>query len=434
MLVGSGGREDAVSRRIVGSGATLISVMKHENPSISRLSSKAFIMDELDYKNIVKIAIEQSVDLVFVGPDPVLDTPLVDTLVEKGVKVASPSRAASKIETSKFFMRDLLHKYNIQGNVRYQLIEDYTSLERFIGENEGEFVVKPLGLTGGKGVKVMGEHLAGKKEALEYAGGIIKKDGSVLLEEKLYGEEFSLQVFTDGRSLSPMPIAQDYKRLLEGDAGPNTGGMGSISDADHSLPFISTSTKEKALDILNSVVTAMRNSGNEFRGIMYGQFMDTVSGPRVIEINARFADPESMNVLTILDDNFADILFSIADGTLKSTTNFIHKSTVVKYIVPKGYGISPEPGSLEIEWNDVPSDLFLYYSSVFGSLSKVEMTSSRALAMTGVADTIPEASDLVESNLHRVRGSYYVRHDIGTDAFIRRKVEKVRSLLSAHRS
>ncbi|MCW6169528.1 MAG: phosphoribosylamine--glycine ligase [Thermoplasmatales archaeon] len=434
MLIGGGGREDAIARKIVEAGSTLISVMKHKNPSIHRLSSETHVMDELDYLSIVDLAKRSNIDLVFVGPDPVLETPLVDTLESKGIKVASPSQSAARLETSKFFMRELLKENNISGNVNYKLIGSDEELLKFFEDNDGEFAVKPLGLTGGKGVKVMGEHLPGKEEAIGYAREILKRESSVLLEEKLYGEEFSLQAFTDGKYVLPMPLAQDYKRAFEGDTGPNTGGMGSISDANHLLPFISGSSRDKALEILKGVVSAMRKANNTFKGVIYGQFMETSQGPKVVEINARFADPESMNVLTIFDGNFTDVLFSIADGTLGNRAKFLKKSTVVKYIVPRGYGTSPQPGNLEIDWKTDLKNPLLYYSSVSGTMDKVEMTSSRALALAAIGDSIPDASDIVEKNLHRIRGEYYVRHDIGTEDLIQRKIENIRKLSSAHRS
>lgn len=433
MLIGGGGREDAIARKIVEAGSTLVSVMKHKNPSIYRLSAETHIMDELDYSSIVALARKSNIDLVFVGPDPVLNTPLVDVLENTGIKVASPSQSAAQLETSKFFMRELLKNNNIPGNLNYQLIDSDEALLKFFEDNDGEFAVKPLGLTGGKGVKVMGEHLSGKNEAIAYAREILKRESSVLIEEKLYGEEFSLQAFTDGKYVLPMPLAQDYKRAFEGDVGPNTGGMGSISDFDHLLPFIKGSSRDSALEILKSIISAMRKSNNTFKGVIYGQFMETPDGPRVIEINARFADPESMNVLTIFDGNFTDVLFSIADGNLRDQAKFFKKSTVVKYIVPKGYGVSPQPGSLDIEWDPSLGNPLLYYSSVSGTMDKVEMTSSRALAITAIGDSIPEASEIVEKNLHRIRGEYYVRHDIGTKDLIQRKIENIRKLSSAHK-
>ena len=235
------------------------------------------------------------------------------------------------------------------------------------------------------------------------------------------GEEFSLQVFTDGTHVAPMPIVQDFKRAYENDTGPNTGGMGSISGPD-GLPFIRKSTVEKALDILVKIVNALRNDGRPFTGILYGQFMETVNGPVVIEINSRFADPESMNVLSLMKTDICDIFFGIADQKLNRDAEFEKKATVLKYVVPRGYGTKPEGGMLTVERKLLPDNLRLYYAAVSGTLERVEMSTSRSLAMVGIADTIPEASDVVEDNLHIIKGNYFVRHDIGSRDMIEKKM------------
>ncbi|MGC8608651.1 MAG: phosphoribosylamine--glycine ligase, partial [Thermoplasmata archaeon] len=246
LLVGSGGREDAIARSIVNSNGILYSVMAHKNPSISRMSREFLICSEIDYKRIIDYCISTNIDIVFVGPDPVLETPLVDELLKRGITVASPTREAARIETSKAFMRDLLSKYNVNGNIEYHKFYSRDDVEKFMNSFGGDVAVKPIGLTGGKGVKVMGEQLKDRGEAIQYADHLIQSDGMVLIEEKIEGEEFSLQAFTDGKDLAFMPIVQDYKKAYEGDKGPNTGGMGSISDKNFSLPFLSSKAKDSA--------------------------------------------------------------------------------------------------------------------------------------------------------------------------------------------
>ncbi len=421
MLVGGGGREDAVARRIKDSGSELYAVLKNRNPSIISMSKDHLICDELEYRKIVEYAISSNIDLAFIGPDPVLDTPLAGELEQRGILVASPSRNAARIETSKAYMRELLGRHNIKGNIFSRLFTNRDDLSEFLSTNHGEYAIKPIGLTGGKGVKVMGEHLRGYSESYEYASQILEKDGQVLLEERLKGEEFSLQVFTDGRKILPTPLAQDFKRAYENDTGPNTGGMGSITDSDWLLPFVSGSSREKAVNILQSIVSAMATDGDEFKGIMYGQFMETADGPRVIEVNARFADPESLNILSLFKGDFTELLYSIAQGSLKSNISFEKKATVLKYIVPVGYGTKPEPGILEINRNKLDKGSKLYYAAVSGSLERVEMSTSRSLALVGIADTIEEASEKVEKNLSNIKGNYYVRHDIGSREMMQKK-------------
>ena len=426
LLVGSGGREDAVARELVKSGASVYSAVKNRNPSIISLSQEHIVCDETDFRRIHEFAMEKKVDLAFIGPDPVLETELVEKLMSSGIPVASPDRKAAMIETSKEFMRDLMARYSIPGNIPSSIFRSSGDLENFLLKNEKEYAIKPIGLTGGKGVKVMGDQIRTVEEAVDYGSTIIGRDGKVLLEERAAGEEFSLQVFTDGTHVKPMPVVQDFKRAHENDTGPNTGGMGSISGPE-GLPFIRKKSVEKALDIIMSIVDALRKEGSPFRGVLYGQFMETAEGPVVIEINSRFADPESMNVLSLIESNICDIFYGIAQGNLDMKVEFEKKATVLKYIVPRGYGTKPEPGVLTVERKSLPGNMRLYYAAVSGTLERVEMSTSRSLALVGIADSIPEASDIVEENLHLVKGNYYVRHDIGSREMMNRKMSGKRT-------
>ena len=423
LLVGSGGREDAVARELVKGGASLYSAIKNRNPSIISLSREHIVCDETDFTKIHKFAIEHGVELAFIGPDPVLETELAEKLMSSDIAVASPDRKAARIETSKEFMRDLMTRYSIPGNIPSRVFRSSDEMKNFLIKNGKEYAVKPIGLTGGKGVKVMGDQIRNLEEAVEYGSSIIARDGRVLLEERVMGEEFSLQVFTDGTHVKPMPVVQDFKRAYENDTGPNTGGMGSISGPD-GLPFIRKTSVEKALTIITMIIDALRKDGSAFKGVLYGQFMDTENGPVVIEINSRFADPESMNVLSLIRSNLCDIFHGIAQGNLHKNVEFEKKATVLKYIVPRGYGTKPEPGVLSVEGKSLPSNLRLYYAAVSGTLERVEMSTSRSLAMVGIADTIPEASDIVEENLHLVKGNFYVRHDIGSREMMERKTSR----------
>ncbi|MDS0256391.1 phosphoribosylamine--glycine ligase [Thermoplasmatales archaeon AK] len=427
LLVGGGGREDAVARRIVGSGGILFSCLKNRNPSIIRLSRKFLNVDELNHEAIVKFAIENRVDIAFIGPDPVLETPLAEELLAKGVRVASPDRRAAIIETSKEFLRGFMARNRIPGDVENWVFRDEPGLDSFFRDLDFDVAVKPIGLTGGKGVRVMGVQLKGKEEALDYARSVIRKDGVVLIEKRLVGEEFSLQAFTDGINLVPMPLAQDYKRALEGDLGPNTGGMGSITDRDHLLPFVNQRMRDRAVDILKMIVNGLRKEGRTFRGILYGQFMTDGNEPRVVEINARFADPEGINVMSLYEGDFMETLYGISDGNLKSNFSFRGKATVLKYIVPQGYGISPRPSVLRIDEMKESESFRYYYAQVSGTVDEVVQSTSRSLALVGIADSIPEASDIVEGNLGKIRGEFYVRHDIGSREMLKIKMDRLRA-------
>ena len=420
LLVGSGGREDAIARKIRETD-TLYSVIMNDNPSIIKLS-RDVIDYSTDSQKIVDFARKNKIDIAFIGPDGVLETDLVDRLSENHIPVASPTQKAAKIETSKEYMRSLMKKYRIRGDIENTVITNSEYLKEFFHENEGEYAVKPIGLTGGKGVKVMGLQLNGTAEAMAYASEILERDGKVLLEKRETGEEFSIQAFTDGTHIAFMPVVQDYKRLYEDDLGPNTGGMGSISDKNFTLPFITIDSVNDARNILRKIVNSMKEDGNTFKGVMYGQFMDTSHGVKVIEVNARFADPESINVLTLFKSNLVDVFLDIYSGTLKENLKFLDKATVLKYMVPPGYGIKPVESELTIK-DGIESDNFkLYYSSVSGTLNRVKTSTSRALALIGIGDSIYEASDIVEDKLKYISGDYYIRHDIGTEQMLTRKI------------
>ena len=229
----------------------------------------------------------------------------------------------------------------------------------FIEGYDGDLVVKPIGLTGGKGVRIMGEQVD-RAGAIAYARSL---NGDVVLEERLLGEEFTLQAFVDGNHLVPMPLVQDHKRAFEGDIGPNTGGMGSYSMPDHMLPFVQELDYQKALAIMQSVVATMERAGSPYKGILYGQFMNTAQGPKVIEFNARFGDPEAMNVLSLLSSDLSEIVCRIAKGRLhrrtlpsnhwqRSANTLSRKDTRIPRmpVIPSRFRRIPRPFSIMPMW------------------------------------------------------------------------------------
>ena len=319
LVVGGGGREHAIASALAASGSTIYSAMRNHNPGIARLAKEVKLVKETDVPAVVEFALARSVEMAVIGPEAPLEVGLVDALQAKGVKCVGPTKAAARLEISKSFTRELMRKHQVPGNIDFAVFDDLQGARRYVLDNDQEMVVKPVGLTGGKGVKVMGEHLLNKEDTIRYLEEIFEHHiggGGVVLEEKLVGEEFTLQAFCDGRNVIPMPLVQDHKRAYEGDVGPNTGGMGAYSQEDHLLPFVTARERDAALDIMRRTVAAMRAEGSEYRGILYGQFMNTRDGPRIIEFNARFGDPEAMNVLSIISSSFTDVCTGIADGNL----------------------------------------------------------------------------------------------------------------------
>ena len=428
-IVGGGGREDALTRKIFENGAELISIMPNENPSIKSISSETLIAQTSETEKIIDFIKDKNPDLVYVSPDGYLETNLVDKLLLTNIKIASPSSAAFKIESSKIFMRQLMKRYGIPGNLKFEVLNSEYDIQKLLSNTSKEYAIKPSGLTGGKGVKVTNHHFSNRREAIAYASEILQRDQRILIEEAVEGEEFSMQLFTDGSSVLFAPLAQDYKRLREGDQGPNTGGMGSITDKDMRLPFISSFTYEKAKEISRKFVNSLFNDGQIFKGVMYVQFMQTKEGPKVIEINGRLGDPEGMNILTLMEGDVVDLLFRIADADLKGAkVNFRKNATVLKYLVPPGYGVNPMPGNLRVNTHGLPEHIKIYYSGVTGDINNVNFTNSRGMAILAEGDTIEGASADVEMNLWRITGQYEMRHDIGKSETLKKKIEASKAL------
>lgn len=436
LTIGGGGRECAAVDAFHRAGSDIYAVMKNANPGIICRAEEYLLADEKDIATICKFAKENMIELAFVGPEAPLEAGIVDALEREGVPCASPTKAAARIETSKSFMRELVRKHKVDGNLEYAAFDNPADTEAYLKKVDHQIVVKPIGLTGGKGVKVEGEHLHTLKDIMDYVGEIFDQNiggSGVIIEEKAVGEEFTQMAFCDGKTVAPMPLVQDHKRAYEGDVGPNTGGMGSYSDADHLLPFIGNGDREKSLAIMRQIVSAMSEEGCPYRGVMYGQFMLTKNGPKIIEINARFGDPEAMNVLPILEDNFEKICWDMANGTLSESVRFAKKATVCKYVVPRGYGTKPESGSeISIDMEAVKrSGAEAFYANVEMVNDKIITGTSRAVGIVGIDKTLEEADRNCETALTFVKSdAVYVRHDIGTRDLVQRRVDHMREILA----
>lgn len=434
LTVGGGGREHAAVEALYRSGGEIYSVMKNANPGIINRAEGYLLCDEKDVKRICEYAKENGVGLAFIGPEAPLEVGIVDALENEGILCASPTKAAARIETSKSFMRGLVDKYHIKGNLAYASFDNAKDAEEYVKNVDHEIVVKPIGLTGGKGVKVQGEHLNSFQDIMDYINEIFDMNiggAGVIIEEKAVGEEFTQMVFCDGKNITPMPLVQDHKRAYEGDVGPNTGGMGSYTDAGHLLPFITESERKEALDIIQDIVDAMAEEGCPYRGPMYGQFMLTVNGPKIIEINARFGDPEAMNVLTLLKSDFVDVCYRMATGTLADNVEFYDDATVCKYVVPEGYGVKSVSGKeISVDIDSIERcGARAYFANVDQKDGKLLTGTSRSIGIVGVAQTMEEAESNCENALRYVKCDHItVRHDIGTRALVQRRVDHMKQL------
>lgn len=429
LLIGNGAREHAIGETLKRFGARVYTYGKARNPGLAELSEGYEVGDLKDFNAMREFARKVAPDFAVVGPDDPIADGTADMLLELEIHSVAPLQTVARLESSKSFTRDLLAKYEIAGNPRFKVFYDDAGMEDWLKDLGDDFVVKADGLMGGKGVKVSGDHLSGHEEALAYARECLESGGRVVIEEKFVGQEFSLMSFCDGTNTAEMPAVQDHKRAYEGDKGPNTGGMGSYSDANGSLPFLRPSDLDEAADITRRVAKALfEETGAQFKGIMYGGFIATAKGVRLIEYNARFGDPEALNVLPILNTNFIHVCEAIIAGDLNNLpVEFDKKATVCKYIVPKGYPENPVKAE-KIEIGAIPEGIKMYYASVDQTSEGLIMSSSRAIGLVGIADTIADAEKAVQSSCDAISGPVFYRRDIGTGELIEQRVSMMREL------
>ena len=432
LVIGSGAREHIIAKKLKEAGAVVFSILTNKNPGLINLSERTlFVNNYLTFKSkVIDFSLKNNIECVVIGPEDPLAQGYADAFYSKGIPVVGPTKSLARIETSKGYTRDLLDKYQIDASPKYKRFKSLEGVEDYIGYLSNEYVIKFDGLMGGKGVKVSGEHLNDIEAALDYCKQIISNNGTFVVEEKLIGEEFSLMSFSDGKNSAHMPAIQDHKRAFEGDVGPNTGGMGCYSDANHSLPFLKDNEVEEAKIINEKVSSALlQSTGEKYKGILYGGFMVTGNGVKLIEYNARFGDPEAMNLLTLLDDDFASICYSIANGSINEI-NFLKEASVCKYIVPKGYGNNPAKDATLVVDEFFSNDSDLYYAAVnLGEDGSITTTSSRSAAVVATGESISKAEQKCERGLSFIKGDkLFIRHDIAKPSLIKKRIDNMESI------
>ena len=431
MVLGSGAREHAITKTLFNSKheKKLFCIGSGHNPGIFKLCQDYIVGDFNDADFVVNYAKEHNVKIVIIGPENPLEAGIADALLLSGVDVIGPRKELAMIESSKTFTRDLQKEFNIPGAPKYRPFSSMLGVEDYFSELGNDFVIKYDGLAGGKGVKVFGEHIHSKADGLSFCEDIVLGGGSFLIEEKFIGEEFSLMSFCDGKNIKHMPIVQDHKRAFDGDVGPNTGGMGTYTDSNHSLPFLKDSDIQAAKNINTLTLKALKSkTGLDYKGILYGGFMAGNGGVKLIEYNARFGDPEAMNVLSLLKTDLIDICESIISGNLdKCNIEFYKKATVCKYAVPNGYPEDPIKNE-EISIDNVSDADCIYFASVDLKRDVLIETGSRTLAIVHVANSIYEAEQYVEKNISNIKGPLFHRSDIGTKDVIDKKTIRMDKL------
>jgi phosphoribosylamine--glycine ligase (EC 6.3.4.13) len=419
LLIGGGGREHAIAHALAAdSRCELYACAGNRNPGITTLATDFRSIPETSVDAIVEYATTEPVnaDLAIVGPESALEAGIVDALDAVGVYTFGPTAQAAQIETNKAFQRQFMQSKSIPGCPDFAVFEEIEAACEYIDDAESDLAVKPAGLTGGKGVRVIGDQVT-KREAKSYLRE--NEYEQVVLEERLVGEEFTVQAFVANGELRTTPAIQDHKRAYEGDTGPNTGGMGSYSDTTQALPFMSTEEYEDAVAILEATVEALP----EYKGVLYGQFMLTGDGPRVIEFNARFGDPEAMNTLPTLETSLLDIMRAAESDESLPTLSLSNQATVCKYAVPEGYPIDPQSGVQIAVDEESIEGARVYYASVDSRENGLYTTTSRAFAVVGIADSIIAAESQAETALSAASDGVRIRHDVGTPSLLQRRID-----------
>lgn len=416
LVVGSGGREHAISKKLLESNNVEKVYCAPGNDGMRLDDIELVPISETDKAALIAFAKEKSIGFVIVGPEVPLLEGVVDALEEAGIKAFGPKANAALIEGSKDFAKQFMEKYAIP-TAASRTFTDYEEAKAYLDERGVPIVIKADGLAAGKGVTVALEMeeavLALKDMMLEEKFG----DASlkVVIEDFLAGEEFSLMAFVNGEEVYPMAIAQDHKRAYEGDKGPNTGGMGAYSP----VPHISETVVEEAVkNILRPAAKGMVNEGRYFRGILYAGLILTESGPKVIEFNARFGDPETQVVLPRLKSDFAALIEALLNNEKPDVRFKKEGITLGVVLASAGYPEHYEKGNKLTGLADISNDVVIYHAGTKQNESGDFVSDGgRVLLLAKEAETMSRARTLLYPEMEKLDNpNFFYRMDIGTKA------------------
>lgn len=414
MVIGGGGREDAIIKKI------------SENKNIEKiyaLPGNGGIMGEatcvdIGAEEIYKardFAVKEKIDFAIVAPDDPLAMGAVDILEEAGIKCFGPDKSAAEIESSKVFAKNLMKKYNIP-TAEYEVFSEIDSAMDYVKTCKIPIVIKADGLAKGKGVIIAMDRdsaISAIKEIMQD-----KKFGDsgneIVVEEFLEGPEVSVLSFTDGKTIVPMISSMDHKRANDGDKGPNTGGMGCIAPN----PFYTEEIAKRCLDeIFVPTIDAMNKEGRTFKGCLYFGLMITKDGPKVIEYNCRFGDPETQVVLPLLESDLLEIMIAVREGKLtEDIVKFSKKSACCVVMASGGYPNKYEKG-YEIKIGKISDNSIVYIAGAKRKDDKLITNGGRVLGLTAIDDTLEGAVSDAYDNIEKIsfKKAYY-RKDIGSKA------------------
>ncbi len=406
LILGQGGREHALAYAISKSKLLSKLYVAKGNPGIAELATIVNI-NPLDNKAVKKFAEEHNIDLIIPGSEVYLENGITDQFINSSISVFGPTKKAAQIETSKEFAKTIMKKYDIP-TADYEVFDNYNNAVEYLSKQSIPIVIKYDGLAAGKGV-VVATSIEVATEALR----LMLKDrlygnGNVIIEEFLEGEEYSLMTFVHNNLVIPMPIAQDHKRLLENDLGPNTGGMGVYSP----VPVIKQRSIDFAVsDIMKKTAQALVKENCNFTGFLYGGLIQTIEGPKVIEFNARFGDPEAEVILPKLESDFLEIIEKLlSDKIIDIKWNEEYFLGVV--MASKGY---PSKYDIKFKIKGITEpDSVVFHMGTKLLNGELLTNGGRVLLVTGRGKTIKEAKENSYKNVQKINCENLIyRKDIG---------------------
>jgi phosphoribosylamine--glycine ligase / phosphoribosylformylglycinamidine cyclo-ligase len=410
LIIGSGGREHAIAWKITQSAGVDQLYCAPGNPGTAQLGKNIPITPD-DWYGLIDFTLNNRIGLVIIGPEAPMADGLTDRFIEAGVPVFAPSRLAAQIETSKVFAKNFMQRHHIP-TARYAVFQDYYEALEHLSRVDYPVVIKASGLAAGKGV-VVPESLDEAKSALRSI--LLEKEfGSagdeVLIEERLYGEEVSILAFTDGKVVRPMLPAQDHKRLLDNDRGPNTGGMGAFSPVPSCPPGM---VSEVVHTVLQPTIEGLTADGMPFVGVLYAGMMKTKDGLRVLEFNCRFGDPEAQAILPLLNTDLFEIMQACVEGKLDSMDiHWKQGYSACVVVASEGYpgklstGLVIEGLEMPVE-NAAESRVFVFHAGTAekaceDGLVHVVNSGGRVLGVTGTGSTLQEALDAAYDRIDQI--------------------------------